>query len=249
MTLRALWNTLFGRRWLRAKPGYREKVLTIASVLTVFRACASGALLIVAIASDSRTLLLVGLAVSLLLDFADGTVARFRGAVTTFGAQLDGHADRLAALLVVIGVVILDGDALTVAAAVVVWVQFGIVDGFLANQYLRFGLWSPDHFHQVDERVWRENWSAGAKLASNMTMVLLAAGGPATSAALVLAVALVVMRLVSYQGVRYEARQLAETPYAERSASPPTVNPRRVGQAAEMPEDAPGTGLPRIIAR
>jgi phosphatidylglycerophosphate synthase len=239
VTLKVLWDTLFGRRFLDKPHSDREKILTFANGLTAFRACAAGALLVVAIASNSHSLLLVGLGVSMLFDFVDGHVARLGSGVTVLGAQLDGHADRLAALLVVVGVVVLEGDTMTVVGAVVVWVQFGVLDAFLAGQFLRFQLWSPDHFHRIDENVWLQNWSAGAKFASNVTILLLAIGGSAIVGALALSTALIAMRLASYRGIRDEAKRLT----LDEGRRDPLPRPAPLPQSATTPTSAPSRGL------
>ena len=149
------------------------------------------------------------------LDFLDGFIARSKNSETVFGAQLDGLADRMAAVLLIAGVCSMRGDPVTWVAAGAVWLQFGVLDQLLTSQFLRFGLWSPDHFYAVDEHVWRLNWSALGKFASNLPIALLALGGAATWFACALALVLVVLRLPSYTALSELARsQLTESYHA-----------------------------------
>ncbi len=210
MSARAVWSHFFGRRTRRAEEARREQILTGANVLTAARAVASTTILVIAIIDGSHALLLVGLAFSMFFDFVDGQIARAFEGETILGAQLDGVADRIAAALVAAGVVALNGDPRSVVAATVVWIQFGVVDQLLTSQFLRFGLWSPDHFFQLappwGEKVWRWNWSAGAKLASNLPIALLALElwWVAAAAAFVL----VVLRLPGYFAIQALARRI-----------------------------------------
>jgi phosphatidylglycerophosphate synthase len=224
-----LCTELFGRRYRAADDCRREDVYTLANGVTVIRAAVAAILLVAAIVSQSHSLLLAGLATSMSLDFADGQIARFGTHPTTtlLGAQLDGLADRLAAVLVAIGVVSMNHDVLAVVAAAAVWLQFGIVDQFLSAQFLRFGLWSPDHFHAVDVHTWRMNWSAPAKVASNLPLLLLAIGSSATWAALGLALALAIVRLLSVAKVRMLGRELEELDLCRSPG-----DPRPAGAAA-----------------
>jgi phosphatidylglycerophosphate synthase len=206
MSWHSVVEALFGRRKLVAEDDKREAVWTIATALTLIRATVTTAIFIVAIDGRSRALLLIALGISMLVDFCDGFAARSRFSNTTLtGAQFDGAADRLAALFVVVGAVVLEPDDLVIATASLVALQFVIVDLFLTNQFLRFGLWSPDHFYVIDERTWRLNWSSLAKLASNLPIALLAFGGWCVWLAGAVSVVLVAIRLPSYERIRVQA--------------------------------------------
>lgn len=204
MTARLVWRHFFGRRTLRADRGRREQIITGANILTLARAVGATAILVTAIIGGSYNLLLVGLAFSMFFDFVDGQIARAFKGETVLGAQLDGIADRITAALVAGGIVSMKDGADVVIAATAVWIQFGVVDQFLTAQFLRFDLWSPDHFYQLEEpwgeRVWRQNWSAIAKLASNLPIVLLAL--QAWWAATAISLLLIIFRIPGYRGVR-----------------------------------------------
>lgn len=216
MTLASLWKLLFGRRRRKADDLRREQILTWPNGLTLLRAAASTVILVAAVVEQSHTLLFAGLLCSMLFDFCDGLLARLAKVETVLGAQLDGVADRIATALVAAGVVSMDPSAETVISATMVWLQFGVVDQFFTSQFLRFGLWSPDHFYELDEpgaerlaeRVWQRNWSVPAKLASNLPIVLLAIG--AWWAAGGLAAALILIRIPDYRAIRALAERLPE---------------------------------------
>ena len=243
MRPRELIELLFGRRALLADDDKRETVWTIATLLTVVRATLTTAIFIAAIIDRSRILLIVALGISMLVDFFDGFAARSNFSSTTLtGAQFDGAADRLAAFFVLVGSVLLDPEAPVVVAASLVGLQFVIVDLFLTNQFLRFGLWSPDHFYVIDERTWKLNWSPPAKLASNVPIALLALGGWPVWLAGIGAFALIVFRLPTYQRVREQAElRIPELGLARPVA---TVSERREPKATTAQRHHP----PQILA-
>jgi phosphatidylglycerophosphate synthase len=225
MDMTTLWAYLFGRRCLRAEaqPGEREEVLTPANVLTLCRAAGSIAILLFAITQGSNQLLLCGLAFSMVLDFLDGQVARGLREETVLGAQLDGAADRITAALVAGGIVSINGGAQLTIASAMVWIQFGVIDLFFSTQFLRFDLWSPDHFHELSrtwgERIWRRNWSALAKLASNLPILLLAL--QLWWAAASISLLLVIFRVPDYVGVRTLAKERDEAKQKKLEAREP----------------------------
>lgn len=247
---------LFGRRKRKATDALRDQVVTLATLLTLFRASASSAVFVVAIVNRSRGELLVGLGISMCLDFLDGIVARWKRDETILGAQLDGLADRLAAYFVVVGSLAIDSSGANVAIATVVWFQFGVVDQLFSTQFLRFGLWSPDHFYAIDDTVWRFNWSPLAKLASNLPIAAVAIGGATAWIGVGLAVIVVALRLWTYGLIREKAIDLVpELRLAQPvGADSPTeavsrrkfVRPRRAGVVelkslptrAQRPSDA-----------
>jgi phosphatidylglycerophosphate synthase len=246
MTSSSFWRFLFGRRERRADDSLRNRVLTRANGLTLVRAAISSAILAVAISRHSRELLLLGLGCSMVLDFADGALARALERETVLGAQLDGLADRLTTVLVSVGVVSMDPSAGTIAAVVAVWLQFGLLDFILTFQFLAFpDLWSPDHFHEAmgkrreprAERVWRLNWSAAAKLASNLSTVLLAAG--AWWAAIGLSALLIAMRVPDYFTIRalVEERQ-GTSEEGRQQAAEAVVRARSVGRRSRTQHQA-----------
>jgi len=221
---------LFGKRERNADSERREALFTIATCLTALRALGAGTLFVTALVNDSSELLLIALGVSMFFDFVDGFVARSSDAETVFGAQLDGLADRMAAAFVIAGACSMRGDTATWIAAGLVWLQFGVLDHLLSSQFLRFGLWSPDHFYVIDQRVWRMNWSSLAKLASNLPVALLALGATTSWIAAGLALSLIVVRIPSYHAVSRQAVRLDEFYLA--------------ASACVLEREAPGVGRP-----
>lgn len=203
-----LWAALFGRRHRVAPDGMRDQVWTCATRVTLARATLSAAMLGLAIVEQSQSLLLVGLGVSMALDVLDGHIARARKAETSLGAQLDGLADRLTAALVLAGIVGMDPTTAVAVAGAVVWVQYGVVEQLLNTQFLRFGLWSPDHFYLESEWVWRLNWSALAKMVSGLPIVLLACG--MWQIASLISIVLIALRAPCYLRIAASARRLPE---------------------------------------
>jgi phosphatidylserine synthase len=159
----------------------------------------------------------------MVFDLADGYIARFTHSISILGAQLDRLADSLAALLVCAAAISMDRDVLTVVAAATVWVEFGVIDQLLASQFLRFGLWSPDHFYYVDERTWRMNWSAPAKLAGSLPILLLATGSSLAWAAFALALLLAIGKIQSMNQITKVAQHLPSA----RVPEPDWTDPQR----------------------
>lgn len=219
MRVDALITLLFGRRRRTAKDQLREKVWTLATSLTLLRATVTSTIFVLAIIWQSHKWLLIALGVSMLMDFSDGFVARSRlSSETIFGAQLDGLADRIAAVFVIAASIAMRGDFATVLVAALIWLQFGVLDQFFAGQFLRFGLWSPDHFYEIDEHVWKLNWSPQAKLASNLPIALLAVGSWCVWPAAGLAVSLICVRLRPYAAIQLQARErIKEERFAYRA--------------------------------
>jgi CDP-diacylglycerol--glycerol-3-phosphate 3-phosphatidyltransferase len=177
----------------------KERVASLANGLTLVRLIATIALLSTAIYVGSSALLLIGLLGSWLFDTVDGHVARSRECETVFGAQFDAAVDRVTVLLAVLGSTVLSGGHPgVIAAAAIVWLQYGVADQVLFAQFLRFELWTPDEFHEVDESVWLVSWSQLAKIVSGTPTAALAIGGVIAYCGAALAFALIVVRLVCY---------------------------------------------------
>lgn len=186
------------RREHRTNDERKHAVTSAANAVTVLRVMVAAGVLILAAHNDSRMLLVLGLSVSWVGDMLDGHLARTLRCETVLGAQLDGLADRVSALgVVVASAVIAAGSTLSVVAAAVVWLQFGVLDHALSAQFLRYDLWSPDEFHLKDEHAWRLNWAPLAKMASNLSIGLLAVGGPLLWGAIAVAAALSATRAPS----------------------------------------------------
>lgn len=195
----------------------------------MLRALACSALIITGIASRGTALVLAALALNMVLDSADGAVARRYGRETVFGAQADGAVDRFLAMAVILTIAVFRGSAVAGAQALIVSAQFVLVDQVLCAQFLRFGLWSPDHFYVVDETVWRLNWSPLAKLLGNGPLLLFTVSAWTAWIAVPVAMLLIVSRVYSYSLVRVRARTLLpELGYAIGPDAPDQVDPVEV---------------------
>jgi CDP-diacylglycerol--glycerol-3-phosphate 3-phosphatidyltransferase len=221
---------VIGRRKRLTPDSRREEIWTLATQITFARAVISTATLLTAVGLHSRLLLVIGLAVSMLLDILDGAVARAKRVETILGAQLDGVADRLAAAFVLATAVYISPSTQTAIAAGVVWIQYGVVEQLLNGQFMRFGLWSPDHFYVESESVWRLNWTAWAKTASGVPVAAIALG--LWLPALATAVVLIAVRIPCYGQIAALAEGLPEPhPLPARSES--------LSHAASTPAAAP----------
>lgn len=234
-------EALFGRRRRNAPDHLRDQVWTLATLLTLARGALSLAILLAAIAERSQALLLLGLTVSMSLDVLDGYIARKRRAETILGAQLDGVADRLTALLVLAGALYMSPGTEAVVVASLVWAQYGMVEQLLNGQFLRFGLWSPDHFYEASEPIWLLNWSGLGKAVSGVPVILVALGvwWPAGAVAL----AMIAAKVACYPSIARAARRLPELRHPESEDATVTddeqaaeVQGLRVDRAEDEPD-------------
>lgn len=197
------FTTIFSRREHRSPEVMRDKMWSVANLITFARGFAAFVFITIAIRADSRGWLLAMVGISMVADICDGVIARLRCEETIFGAQLDMLIDRFNVTLVAAGNVFIAGGALvTVVAAFVLWIQFGVVGLLLSIQFLRYDLWSPDEFHLIDDRVWRVNWSAVAKVSSNIPVLLLCLGGWCQWLAIGMSISLFCMQGNSYRYLR-----------------------------------------------
>jgi hypothetical protein len=234
-------GVLSRRREHRSDPDWKHAKWSWANGLTALRAVVAVTILGLSIHDRSRVLLVAGLVASWSGDMFDGHIARACGCETVLGAQIDGLADRLTAMLVVLASIrIADGSFLAVAAGSTVWLQFGVLDHALSAQFLYFGRWSPDEMHLDDEDAWRRNWAPIAKIVSNIPVGLLAFGGFLTWGAMICAAALLALRTSS--SLRLLAGHAVHAPTLAVSSSRggrPTARPRRHSNAAGASERGP----------
>jgi phosphatidylglycerophosphate synthase len=243
--LRAFW-TPFGRRYRNADPFDRERAWTAATAITLLRAVLCSGLVVLAVARSSTSFMLIALVTNMVLDTLDGEVARRRRLETILGAQLDGAVDRLIVVLVVLTAVSVRDTAASALLGVIVCVQFAGVDHILSTQFLRFGLWSPDHFFVIDERVWSANWSPLAKLVSNVPILLFTVSEHSAWAALPVACAIIAVHARSYRRVRELARALPEHCYAVGPDAPDRLEHTRADSLDEATVVAVTTQAPQV---
>lgn len=172
-----------------------ERLLTSATVITFVRTVASLVLCLLAVRDDSLTLLVVGLAVYWVGDTLDGAVARIRDCETRTGAVMDMCCDRLNCAGFYLGFCWLE-PVMAIPVGVYLF-EFMAIDMFLSLAFLAWPIRSPNYFYVVDRRIWLWNWSRPAKAVnSGLFAVLLLVTGW-WWLGLAIAVALLVMKLVS----------------------------------------------------
>ncbi len=153
-----------------AQPG-REKIFTLATIITFGRTAATLVLALLGAHQGSLTLLLWALGVYWLGDAADGAVARITDRETRTGATLDIMCDRISAGLFYVGFAWYDP---TMVVPVGIYLaEFMVVDMFLSMAFLAWPLSSPNYFYLVDRRIWLWNWSKPGKALNSALFAVL----------------------------------------------------------------------------
>lgn len=148
-----------------------ERLWTGATVITAVRTVASFALCLVGAWQDDLALLVVGLAVYWVGDMADGAYARWRDCETRTGAVIDMLCDRLNCATFYLGFAFVEPAMLLPVA--VYLLEFMVVDMFLSLAFLAWPIRSPNYFYEVDERIYRWNWSKPAKAVNSSLFAVL----------------------------------------------------------------------------
>ena len=133
----------------------------------------------------------VGLGLHWALDGLDGYLARTLNQETRFGAQIDIIADR--AMVTFFYINYLPFHPQLAALIVIYLILYGFVDHYLSNQFLRWGLLSPNYFYQTDPRVWLLNWSTPGKFVNSglFTVLVLVTGSALATVPALVALAIV----------------------------------------------------------
>lgn len=169
-----------------------DRLLTLASVVTLVRTALCVALGLASIANADGRLLLLALVVHWVGDVADGAVARHRDEETLTGAVLDICADRLCVAVVYVGFVV--GHPEFATALGVYLVEFMLVDAVLSLAFLRWPIAGPNYFGRVDRLVWLLNWWPPAKVVNSAVPALLCVLFGSPGLGLVVAVALLTLK-------------------------------------------------------
>lgn len=172
-----------------------ERLLTGATVITFVRTLASLAFCLVGAYTESLTYLVVGLGVYWLGDTLDGAWARWFDCETRIGAVMDMLCDRLNCAAFYLGLVWLQPEmALPVGAYLL---EFMVIDAFLSLAFLAWPIRSPNYFYAVDRRIWLWNWSKPAKAVNSALFAVLLLVTGWWWLGLIIALALIVLKLVS----------------------------------------------------
>ena len=183
----------------------REDPWTVANRISLGRTVLALGLCALASTRASGPLLVAAYAVYWIGDVLDGQVARRTATETRRGAVLDIICDRASCGMLATTFIALEPRA---APAVTVFLlQFMVIDCVLSLGFLRWPVLSPNYFWQVDRRIYLWNWSPVAKATNTAALIVTVAAGLYT-AALVLAVAQLAVKVVSLVAlVRLDAAQ------------------------------------------
>ncbi len=148
-----------------------ERVTTVANYVTIVRTLAAMGLAVAATAAARIDLLVVAYLVYWIGDALDGQAARRLDQETRIGAVFDIAGDRASTILCAGAFIAMRPE---VAPPVAVFlVQFAVVDTMLSLGFLYFPVKGPNDMHQVDQQLWRWNWSHPAKATNNALVILL----------------------------------------------------------------------------
>ncbi|MCM0622803.1 CDP-alcohol phosphatidyltransferase family protein [Nocardioides bruguierae] len=157
---------------------------TVANGITLMRTLAAVVVAGVAISADRPTLLALAYVIYWVGDVLDGFAARRLGQETRLGAVFDIVSDRACTSILCIG--LLAHLSSLAPVAVPFFISFMVLDTMLSLSFLCFDVISPNHFAQVNRRVYELNWSPPAKALNTAGVIVLSLIG-AIWVALVLA--------------------------------------------------------------
>lgn len=179
---------------------FREPLVTWPNVVTVVRVTLG--LIVFGYAASSNSLLwaFAGLFLHWGLDGLDGFLARSLGQETRLGAQIDIIADRM--MVIFFYVLYLRSFPQFLAPVLIYLFAFAFLDQYLSNQYMIWGLLSPNYFFQVDRRIWRLNWSNPGKFANGGVFSIVLLGTGSYVASLAYAAALTGLKLYTFYSIQ-----------------------------------------------
>lgn len=172
-----------------------ERLWTPATVITFVRTIASLAVAALAVVRRDEHLLWAALGIYWVGDILDGAVARKLGCETRIGAVLDILCDRVNCAPVYLGLAWLHHDF--VVPIFIYLFQFMTIDAFLSIAFLVWWVRSPNYFFEVDRTIFTWNWSKPAKAVNSAAVVVLMLLTGSMWVGLVIALALVVLKVVS----------------------------------------------------
>lgn len=144
---------------------------TIPNLVTVIRTTAAASLAIIALLSDDPVpWLIAGYLTYWIGDSLDGLLARVLDQETRAGAVFDICSDRLNTGLLAAGLIVVQPD---LAIPICIFLlNFMVIDQVLSLSFLLWPIVSPNYFGQVDEKVFRFNWSHPAKALNNVGIIV-----------------------------------------------------------------------------
>ena len=172
-----------------------ERLWTGATVITFVRTIASFALCLVGVWQEDLAWLVWGLGVYWVGDMADGAYARRFNCETRIGGVMDMLCDRLNCAAFYLGFAALQHEMILPVA--VYLFEFLVIDFFLSLAFLAWPIRSPNYFYEVDERIYRWNWSKPAKAVNSSLFAVLLLVTGWWWLGLVIAIGLLVLKCVS----------------------------------------------------
>ena len=172
-----------------------ERLWTGATIITFVRTVASFALCLVGIWQGELVWLVVGLGVYWVGDMADGAYARLFDCETRIGGVLDMLCDRLNCAAFYLGFAALQHEMILPVA--VYLFEFMVIDFFLSLAFLAWPIRSPNYFYEVDQRIYRWNWSKPAKAVNSSLFAVLLLVTGWWWLGLIIATGLLVLKCVS----------------------------------------------------
>jgi len=169
----------------------RDRVRTIANAITMVRSLGAHACILAAIATWQTPILMLGLAIQLVGDIADGAVARRRNEETLNGALLDIVCDRMFYATYYTLYAVLHPHMLY--AAGIFLFSFMVLDAHLSVSFLFWPLKSVNYFYLVDLTIFWWNFSKFGKTLQNapLLVAMIVIGDPAVATVVAIVLAFV----------------------------------------------------------
>jgi len=181
------------------------------NIITLTRLITSLTFFTLAAIKLSPTLNFIGLGLHWAGDVADGILARRTKQETILGAEIDIIADRVEAIFFYVN--FLSFNPRLFLPIAIYLVDFAFVDFYLSYQFIKYPIISPNYFYLVDKKVYRYNFSPGAKFANSTVVALLLIFLPAWQVvATVFALGLVGVKLRSILWLRQKPGWLPPKP-------------------------------------
>ncbi len=156
-------------RWLQ--PVDPKSFYSWPNGITILRLVGSLTFFLLAAIKLNPTFNFIGLGLHWAGDVADGLLARKARQETILGAEIDIIADRIESLFFYLN--FLHFQPHLFLPITIYLIDFAFVDFYLSYQFIKYPIISPNYFYQVDERVYRYNFSPLAKFANSTVVALI----------------------------------------------------------------------------
>ena len=182
-------------------PKTPESSLSVPNVITMIRLGSSIVFFSLAIVLMNDRYNYIGLIVHYLGDVLDGFYARFFKQETILGAKIDIIADRIGYTMFYLIHLTFNPDLFL--PIMVYLISFTIVDFYLSYQFTKFDIISINYFYEVDEVVYRLNFSPFGKIINTVPVTLLLIFVPQTKhIAVMMTVCLICVKVYSILRLR-----------------------------------------------